>query len=321
MQQGYMNEFKELLKRNRYLTVCIPISFVGVILLVLFVGFLTNHVTLINEGLGTLKYEYVVIGREPNSINSFYRFDYLCSLSSQKKTTNLNVYMQVPGSKYRDNSPMNSIDLGTQDVAISKKTAKKMKLNIGDSVQLMFPVLDAPIEYTVADIFEYVDDYYDFNRNEDFSAVLLGYDEKLTRGMRNSVVSFLDEEEKNEFIASEASYIDIFDIRYDLKNLGIKSIIHDYSIGLIVSLVGLAFMLFEKKNVELEWRKFFFDGYTNRLVKKYHRLYGISVVIAPLVISAIAMCLLVGNAYAWCAIWSICYYLIWVRYSAYEKAV
>lgn len=320
MQQAHKEEFKDLLKRNTVYTIWTPVCTVLVAIVLFVVAILANHLPRVSEGISSLDYRYVLIAQEGYEENSFCRFIHLSTISKDKNF-NTNVYMQTPESNYRSDAPMYVKTLKSDEIALSEKLAEKIKASIGDIVMLELSIIENPVPYKVVGIFEYVDDYYEFNKNTDFSVCLIGYNSSIYLGQKNEKISFLNYDEKEKYLSSGMSYTGYLDVNYERKSLSILCLLRDIVIGAAFCILTLSFMCFEKRSIEPEWNRYHLGAYSNKVVKAFHRCYGLFCIVIPSLVNCVLLCVCTRLSYIWCGIIFMGYFLIWVRYSKYEKAI
>lgn len=313
--------------RNKKETILRLIVYFGMFLIYLFLFMSTEEGMELDRGIEGVDYEYVVLSDESSGNNTYIKYLNLGTLETKKASINVNVYMQDRDGIYRQGSPMYSGRLAANEIVISEKAAKKLKLDIGSSVKLDFILSEGKMPYIVKGIFEYITDYYDFKGNCDFSAILIGYDEKIFQKNRNEYVSFLNEGELTSYMESTISYKDILYVQNE------KAMIKNESIFIKILLISLHVLLFgvysivTRNVVMCEMKKYHYDSFPMISIYYFIKSYRRRIILLPWIISMLSI-MIIGNGLFPLKYWvtgflaeMLVYAFLWIRNSIYGKSV
>ena len=217
LSKGYKNH----LKRNAY-----PLTIIGgaFAILVIFLISLLSHVMFINERqyntISSNDYKYVVESSKLNPVsNVYYKIEQLVTCESKSnRRIQVNTYMDLPNVTC-DNSPLLTRQLNNNEVAISKKVAEKLNLNVGDKLNLHISLYEDGVEYVIVEIIDYVDDFYNFEENRDFSVIKVAYSKAIEKGLKGGYVTFLTENGLQEFMSKNYSYSNITNVETECEIL------------------------------------------------------------------------------------------------------
>ena len=262
-------ELFNLLHRNRITLICGPVSIALVgILMILTVLLIDGPERKIENTVSSLGYSYALESNTPVEKNSYIKFDAIDSLKNDSHRTNVNVYMQLADEKYDSNVPM-SCKLSDGEIAISEKTANKLKVKVGDRVQLDFVMYEEPINYNVKYIFGYVSDFYKFEENQDFSPVLLAYDSNIAAGMKNKYTLFMSQEDRDAFMKASGSYLSETNVQDELVYIGrMRKIIQGISLTMFLGVLAVYLRLLSGK-LYGELERYYFDSYSIKTIREY----------------------------------------------------
>jgi hypothetical protein len=159
-----IKEYKNHLKRNAY-----PLAIIGgafAILMIFIISLLSRGMFLNERQYNTISsndYKYVVESSNLNPVsNVYYKMEQLVTCESEaERRFHVNTYMDLQGVTY-DNSPLTTKQLNNNEVAVSKKVAEKLKLSVGDKLNLHIGIYEDSVEYIIVEIIDYVDDFYNF---------------------------------------------------------------------------------------------------------------------------------------------------------------
>ena len=319
-------EFRDFMKRN---TIEIAIRLVSFLLLLLFyvllLLFAISHVKL-NTGISGLDYEYVLISDEPAGENTYVKYLNLNTVEAKGKSIHVNTYMQQKDTIYRQDAPMYSEHLASNEIVVSKKVAEQLNIEVGSIVQLEFVLAENVSRYIVKDMIEYVTDYYNVKENNDFSVVLIGNDEKLLQQHRNQYVSFLNEDELNSYKESTRGYKDLFYAKAEKEEVKNKSIMAQIIMCMVHVLISGTYFIGVRTFFAREIKRYRYDGFPLKSIKYFIGKYRRCVVLPPW-LAAIGIVLFVGRGTLSWNIWvgSLCaemilYSLLWIRNDMYGKA-
>ena len=269
-----------------------PLVMIGgvfVVLLMVVIALFSRMVVLRERQYKTISssgYDYVVESSIVNPIpNVYYRMENLVTCeNANHQRIHVNAYMDLPNVTY-DVSPLQTKGLQAFEVAVSQKVAEKLKVGIGDTIQLHIGIYEDSITYTIVDIFGYIDDYYNFEDDEDFSAIKLAYSSPIETGARGKYITFLSDNKLQEFIDENYAYFSINDVRAEREWLLGKIILLNASTFLVYAVVGIIYILFLKRLIDQEARKFFVNGYGYRKTKRIALLDYLIWIVTPFWIS------------------------------------
>lgn len=263
------SEFMELLQRNRIALICGPVSLVliGIIIFLLALCF-DGSGRKIENTVHSFDYAYAIESNDSIDHNTYIKFDDINSLKREDQGTNILVYMQLPNVLYTEKAPM-SCELNRGEIALSEKSADKLKIKTGDTVQLDFVMYDEPINYTVKYIFGYVSDFYDLEDNQDFSPVLLPFEREKSDEMKRKYVTFLSQKDRDAFMAFDESYLSEYNVSTGLKKIHKVRVII-YIVSLLFFFGGLfSYIYLFSKLLGRELERYYFDSYSIKTVRRY----------------------------------------------------
>ncbi len=266
----FEKEYVNHLKR----TMC-PLLIIGgtfVVLAVLIVG-LFSYVVFLQErqhiAVSLTNYDYVVESSTVNPVpNVYYKLNQLVGCENLgNRIIQVNTYMELPEVVYVD-SPMETQTLHGAEAAISKKAAEKLNVVVGDTIKLHFGIYEESVEYTIVCLFEYVDDFYDFADDADFSAIKIAYNSFIENATTGRYVTFLSKVEMQRFSDNNYLYSGINDVGVEREALFKKIVIGNILTALIFAGFCLAYSAFVKPKIDVEARKFFINGYGYKQTRK-----------------------------------------------------
>lgn len=216
------------------------------------------------ENLG---YSHVVESSEfDDDYFSCYKLDNLVSLSKSSSSINCNFYIQVNG---KTDININRIKLGNGEIAISQRIADKLNVSVGESIQVALFMYDEPIVYKVVEITPYVDDYYDFADDYDFSVSVIGFDDTIVSHSNGKYVGFLTEERLNSFMNQKLPYTKMYSVEPELevarRNIAIVSTVFT----VIATVLFLIYTAIINNVLKTEWRKYFLEGVGVKCLRKF----------------------------------------------------
>lgn len=319
-------EFKDFIIRNRKETIVWRAVFFLAFLIYTCVFILIEGTLKLNRGLEKLDYEYIILSDESAGSNTYIKYTNLATVKMGETSINVNTYMQDEGGVYRKGSPMYSEKLAANEIIVSEKVAKELKLDVGSIVKLEFILSERDTVYVVKGIMEYITDYYKFEENSDFSVVLIGYSEDMIQKNRNQYVSFFNENELRGYQESNHLYKDMIYIDAERDTVKNKSICME------ILLIGLHVLIFGIYTISIrtvtmrEMKKYYYDGFSLWSIYYFIRTYRRMIILIPWMISLFWMLIIGKETLTW-EIWMIgffveiiLYSLFWIRNSAYGKA-
>ena len=238
LNKYFKDEYKNHTLRNGKIYFLIGYGLVFFLLIICFLlSFFTVNTFNSITTLKNLTYSYVVTSDSNNlDTDVFYKCDFLSSLSYNNNFSSVNVYYQT-NVKYGANSLFQQI-LVENEIAISEKTAKELKLKINDEVLLNLSTFIKPQLYKVKIIFPYFIDYFDCKNNSFFSTVFVAYNQEQILKSKGYYVHLVNELQKNDYINSCLPYFKIYDKNNEIKELSkecISSIIPVFVVNLIIT--------------------------------------------------------------------------------------
>ncbi|MCR5456954.1 MAG: hypothetical protein K6F14_02635 [Clostridiales bacterium] len=206
----------------------------------------------------TMGYSYVIESSEFNSkYFSHYKLGQLVPIKNGDNVMHSNFYVQMDSQSvigiYKKN-------IGTGEIVISKKIANKLNINIEDSIQVLLPLHDDPTTYTVVDILPYVDDYYDFGDDLDFSVALVGYDALLESHTNGDYIGFFTDADVDAFMTKELPYTKMYYVEAELEQSNFKIVITNIVFFVIIAAAFALYSSLISISLKKEWKKYFVEG-------------------------------------------------------------
>lgn len=288
------NEYKRHVKRN-----FIPLFITGLfftLIIILTFSLLTRGLVFDEMQYKTVSskyYDYIVESSNNNYYkNSYYKINSLVTCENlEGEIIHSNAYMDLE-CLYDEKSPLFSDELEDREIIISKKIANKLEVDIGSFIYLHLFIYNTKVEYKIIDIIEYVDDYYDFEDDDDFSVFKIGYNPTIISGISGHYVSFLSNDEMKDYYDKNISHSNIYQINSELDVLLTNIIL--FNALLFVSYVSLciAYVIFSKRKIDIELRKYFINGYGYKQTKNMAFLDYSIWIIVPIISTIIVFGLL-----------------------------
>ena len=318
-------ELKAYLTRNKYEIILQLAMLGGVLILYSCVFFLLAENLKLNQGLAGFDYRYVVLSDEPAGSNVYIKYDNLCTVKQEERSINVNTYMQNKDMVYRQGSPLCYETLASNEILVSQKVAQRLNVSVGSYVKLDFILSEGETQYVVKDIFEYVTDFYRFDENSDFSVVLIGYDEDRSEQYRKQYVSFLAEEELQDYQDNDYSYKELFYLASD------KAVVERKCAGTELLMLGLhvltlgVYFVAVRKNVMCEMKKYRYDGFSRESIAYFIRAYRRRFIMIPWTVWMLCISVIGHGMISW-KLWLpgfmlelLLYCLLWMRNDVYGK--
>lgn len=203
-------------------------------------------------------YSHVVESTEYNAeYFSYYKLSNLVSIEKGNHVANVNFYVQINSES--DIRICND-NIAPGEIAISEKIASNLGANVGDSIQLMLPLYADASTYKVVKILSYVDDYYDFEDDYDFSVALIGYDAVIESHAKGVYVGFFTEEDVNTFLSQELPYNKMYYATSELEQSKNEIITSNIIVLAVLTAMFSLYSILISTNLKKEWRKYFFEG-------------------------------------------------------------
>ena len=122
------------------------------------------------------------------------------------------------------------------------------------------PIYTEAKKYKVVEISPYIDDFYDFKDDFDFSVALIGYDEIIVSHTNGKYVGFFDDGELTSFMLSGTPYSKMHYATVEMEGTKAEILILHIATALIASFLFGAYAIIVNLILRDEWRKHFFDG-------------------------------------------------------------
>ena len=243
----------------------------------------------------SLDYSYAIESSDFNEeYLSYYKLSNLVSISRDDEVIHANFYVQTNS---QNNVRINGIKLKNGEIAISKKIADELNVSTGDTIEIMLPMYVDASTYTVSEITPYVDDYYDFEDDYDFSVAVVGYDETVITNANGVYVGFLSDDMLNAFMAQELSYNQMYYVLPELELERSNLIMLEMVFMLISMIIFAIYTIIINAMLKSEWRKYFIEGLGVKCTRKiilldktiFNASLGVFVSLLMLVISLIGI--------------------------------
>lgn len=226
---------------------------------------LTKNVTSIKD----CDYDYAVESKNKSlDYRQNYKLENLVTFLNTDKRINVNTYL----SSDTNNGVMcfNNV-LNADEVAISRRIADRLGVDVGDQLQVDLPIYDTPSTYQVKEVFPYVSDYYKIDDNKDFAVAFLGYDEKIESYTRGNYVFFLTNSEFEQLSQSSLNYNQKYYVHGELKALANKVMAYTAIILCIMFSIGLLYHVIISRCIKREVIKYSKDGFSLNVVKGFYK--------------------------------------------------
>ena len=268
LNKYFQDEYKNHTLRNGKIYFLISYGLVFFLLIIcLLLSFFTVNTFNSISTLKNLTYSYVVTSDSKNlDVDVFYKCDFLSSLSYNNNVSSVNVYYQT-NVKYSSNSLFQQV-LQENEIAISEKTAKELKLKIDDEVLVNLSTFIKPQLYKVKIIFPYFIDYFDCKNNSFFSTVFIAYNQEEILKSKGYYVHLVNEAQKNDYINSCLPYFEIYDKNNEIKELSKECtflIIPAFVVNLIITILLLIIL---NSIIKKEIQVYFSNSFKQNHIKK-----------------------------------------------------
>ena len=188
---------------------------------------------------------------------SYYKLSNLVTIEKGNHIANANFYVQINSES---DIRICSDNIAPGEIAISEKIAKNLNVSVGDSIQLMLPLYADASTYKVVKILSYVDDYYDFEDDYDFSVALIGYDSVIESHAKGVYVGFFTEEDVNAFLSQELPYNKMYYVTSELEQSKNEIITSNIIVLAVLTAMFSLYSILISTNLKKEWRKYFVEG-------------------------------------------------------------
>ena len=292
MKKYLVKEYKKHVKLNIVENIIYSLAYVLLVIIVC-ISCGTFLVNLENkcEVMANVNYSHVVESDILDSTdNCYFKFNNLITVNNKNKKIHTNAYMALNDVEYQKDNVLYTKQLKENEVAISTKIKKKLSLNIGDEIQLEFPLYDDPLVFVIGAIIPYLDDCYDYLNDSDFSVIKIGYNEKIFKQHKGKYVSFMDEYEyKNDYVEGNKSYIRNYDIKEENKSSNSLLILFE-SINLLLLLsITIPILFIVNKRIKKEINKYYIDGYRIKWVTVMYKLDKLLYILMPSLVILLLM--------------------------------
>ena len=230
-----------------------------------------------------LGYDYVIESATCEDASlCYYKLDTLVTIESDNgNKIHTNFYMDISDS-CDSRQVFATKSLSENQIEISRKVAEKIGVSVGDKVYVHLSIFNDPQVYTVAIIGEYIDDFYDYSDDSDFSVAAIHYTAKIADNAKGRFVGFYTQEEYVDFYDSGISYSEIYNVENELQHDGTMLLISKIVCVIVYVLFAVLFSIIAHKRVFLEIRKYFVAGMGYKKVKTMHLLDKIVFEVSPL---------------------------------------
>ena len=188
---------------------------------------------------------------------SYYKLSNLVTIEKGNHIANANFYVQINSES---DIRICSDNIAPGEIAISEKIASNLGASVGDSIQLMLPLYADASTYKVVKILSYVDDYYDFEDDYDFSVALIGYDAVIESHAKGVYVGFFTEEDVNAFLSQELPYNKMYYATSELEQSKNEIITSNIIVLAVLTAMFSLYSILISTNLKKEWRKYFVEG-------------------------------------------------------------
>ena len=279
----FKSEYSNNLKRN--FGKLFSLSIVFLLLIIITIPLLNSFSADYYRNFKTLKnanYEYSIISKtQTRNLNVFYRLEDISTLMHNYETLNVSTYIQTD-SEYTLN--ILNKKLGNSEIAISKKVADKLNLNLNDKLVIKLSLWEESKSYDVVEIFDYLNGFCDIDNNLNFPMIILPFDDNLILNTKGIYTCLLTEEEKNIYFNNNGSYLGLYNKSDDLKLISKKIALLSLIPCSVQIIVSVYFMIIINKIINKEMRKHFRNGFNNKQIKKFKILDCLIFIVTPLML-------------------------------------
>lgn len=264
----YKNHFRFCAKS----LIFVYVPFVVISLITIFVmnGLIAPNYEKVVAAVGKIGYAGVVeTSDKDDGVAPLFKLDNLVTVKSENdKRINVNLYSVVSGADSQAKKGYQFFEIKANEIVISKKIAQKINASVGSVIYLDYSFREEQTAYTISEITEYLTDYYDFEKNNDFSVAIVGSDNGLEEKAAGQYVSLVSNSDLDLFINGEYSYSSVFKTQDEIDLLTQKCIIKYIVIGLVYLVLALILALLTSKQIGKEVKKYYQVGYPINAVLK-----------------------------------------------------
>ncbi len=183
-------------------------------------------------------------------------------MGGHNKQMNARVYIQTGTAFPIDHK------LQAEEIAISKKMAKKLDISKGDNVLAEF-ISDMPVKnYRVKEVFPYMSDFYDVRDSEYFSAVIVGQESTLANYIHSQWVYFTNEQKCQSFLQGEISFNKSKNIKLEIEELESVWVLGNVVWGMLLFILVGVIIVRGHFIICRETLKYYYDGFDAKIIKK-----------------------------------------------------
>jgi hypothetical protein len=136
----------------------------------------------------------------------------------------------------------------------------KLNININDTIQVLLPLHDEAAAYTVLDILPYLDDYYDFGDDYDFSVAIVGCDALLESHVKGDYIGFFTDSDVETFMTNELPYTKMYYAAVEFEQTEREIIISNIIVFAVLTAMFTLYSILISIGLKKEWRKYFVEG-------------------------------------------------------------
>ena len=268
MHTGYKNVYKKHFQfcLKTLSAICALFVITSLIVILLLNQLFAPHYDIISATVQKLGYAGAVETLSQNDgIDPLFKLDNLVTVKSVSgRKANVNLYATVSNEQNKRTETFYGLSkkaLKENEIIISEKVSRALKVSVGDSILLEYTFRDVPTEYTIAEISEYMTDYYDFEKNSDFSIAVVGPENRLDEKTSGKYVSLINEDEYSTFISGERSYLSIYNIKDEVNHLFQMAHLKTIIIGVVYLCLAVALLVIIHKAISNEILKYYRFGY------------------------------------------------------------
>lgn len=236
-------------------------------------------------------YSYIIeSGFETSEYCSLKKLDNIITFKNSKgKKLNVNVYIQP------ENALAVCAHLKSGEVAVSRKMADILNIEVGSVLNAEYPIYDDSVEYRVVQIYGYMSNFYDVERNVDFSSAIVGDDGTLYKQAKGKMVYFLDDGETEQYADKGYSYSARYDLKTEKELYGGKNRLFSGIMVAAIFLMVVVCAYFSHRAIIQEVVKYYHDGYEIEVVKNINVRDHLIVLGIPTVVQELWMVLKLYN--------------------------
>ncbi len=318
----YRYEYVKHLQKNAfpillYLIAFMIISAAATLCTAAIINPLTNNCTSVKE----CNYDYAVESQTKS-------FDYRQNYKLENLVTFLNADNHINVNTYFSSDVNNGVislnnSLKSDEVAISKQIADRLRVKVGDQLKVDLPIYDAPSTYQIKEIIPYVSNYYKIDDNKDFAVAFLGYDEKIESNTSGKYIYFLTDREFEQFTQSSLDYDQKYYVYGELEALANKSNVYIAVILCVMFSIACIYHVIISKIIKCEVIKYTKDGFSLNIVRGFYKADYVLYSTLPLLLLCFLAFIL--NLSPYCVIGYVCISVVWIIWwmiggKSFEKA-